>query len=510
MIRLAVLTARGHSATFIGALVALTAAAVLTMAWGMQLEALLRAKPPVERYAAATAVVAGEQAVGTDDDAILTERARVSSEHAGRLRAVPGVKAAIADVSVPARLGDRAATAHGWSSAALTPYVLTAGRAPSAPDEVVAGYRAKLGARLPLASNGPTRTVEVVGVASPRHGVSETAIFMTDAEAERLTDAPGRVDAIGVLAGAGFDVARLRAAAGNAEVLTGSDRGRAEHPELQQARTTLIPVTAAFGGLAMFIAMFVVAGTMGLSIQQREREIALLRVVAATPRQIRRMIAWEAVIVALVGSAAGLWPGAVLGEELGDALVRHGRGGVDTRGGGGRRRPHGGAARRPGRRAPRGSGATDDRARRGRGRAAPARPRARHRGPARPCRRCAAVHRGDHVRRARGGRLDGADDRDHARRGGRLPGTDRGLRRGEARGPGDRRALPRRRVPGLSEPRHRHAPVLVGQHADRAHGRDLLHAVLQHRDRGPRDHRAAAGGAGERPRADERGAGAAG
>jgi putative ABC transport system permease protein len=70
--------------------------------------------------------------------------------------------------------------------------------------------------------------------------------------------------------------------------------------------------------------MFVVAGTMGLSILQREREIALLRAVAGTPGQIRRMIAWEAAIVGLVGSAAGVWPGIVLGRALGHALVRHG------------------------------------------------------------------------------------------------------------------------------------------------------------------------------------------
>jgi predicted lysophospholipase L1 biosynthesis ABC-type transport system permease subunit len=63
---------------------------------------------------------------------------------------------------------------------------------------------------------------------------------------------------------------------------------------------------------------------MGLSIQQREREIALLRAVAATPGQIRRMIAWEAAIVGLVGSAAGIWPGAILGRALADGLVRHG------------------------------------------------------------------------------------------------------------------------------------------------------------------------------------------
>ena len=127
-----------------------------------------------------------------------------------------------------------------------------------------------------------------------------------------------------MLAAPGFDASRLRAAAPHAAVITGQARGRAEHPELQQARTRLIAVAASFGGLALFIALFVVAGTMGLSIQQREREIALLRAVAATPGQIRRMIAWEAVIVALVASAAGIWPGAILGRALGHALVHHG------------------------------------------------------------------------------------------------------------------------------------------------------------------------------------------
>src|SRR6201999_506679 len=117
---------------------------------------------------------------------------------------------------------------------------------------------------------------------------------------------------------------RLRAVVGGAPVLTGHARGKAEYPELQQTRTILIPVTAAFAGLALFIAMFVVASTMGLSIQQREREIALLRAVAATPGQVRRMIAWEALIVALIGSAAGIWPGIVLGRAIAQGLMDHG------------------------------------------------------------------------------------------------------------------------------------------------------------------------------------------
>ncbi|MGZ6636857.1 MAG: ABC transporter permease [Solirubrobacteraceae bacterium] len=325
MLRLALLSGRGRLGTFTGALVALIASSALVMAGGMPLEAALRTHPPVERYAAAAAVVTGQQTVGKDHDVPLGERPRVDSALAARLAAVPGVRAAIADASVPAQLGGRATVAHGWSGAALTPYALSAGRAPAGPDEVVTSYRAALGAKLQLASTEASRTVTVVGVARPRHPVGQqTAIFLTDGEAARLAGHPGRVDAIGVLAAPGFDASRLRAASSGAAVLTGDARGKAEYPERQEARTTLIAVTASFGGLALFIAIFVVASTMSLSIQQREREIALLRAVAATPGQIRSMIAWEAAIVGLVGSALGLWPGAVLGRALADGLVDHG------------------------------------------------------------------------------------------------------------------------------------------------------------------------------------------
>src|SRR4051794_18910993 len=170
MLRLALLSGRGRLGTFAGALVALFAASVLTTAWGMQLESVLRGHAPVERYAGASAVVTGQQIVGPDHDVPLSERARVSSGLTSRLARVPGVRAAIGDVSVPVRLDGREAVAHGWGSAQLTPYVLSAGRAPARPGEVVAGYRgARLGARLALASTEPARTVTVVGVARPRH-----------------------------------------------------------------------------------------------------------------------------------------------------------------------------------------------------------------------------------------------------------------------------------------------------------------------------------------------------
>src|SRR3954471_12808042 len=106
MLRLALRSGRGRLATFTGALVALIAASVLTTAWGMQLESVLRGHPPVERYASAAAVRTGRRRVGPDHEVPLSERARVSSGLTSQLAAVPGVRAAIGDVSVPVRLGN--------------------------------------------------------------------------------------------------------------------------------------------------------------------------------------------------------------------------------------------------------------------------------------------------------------------------------------------------------------------------------------------------------------------
>src|SRR3954452_4374117 len=159
MLRIALLSARGRLSTFAGALIALIASSALVMAGAMPFESALRSHPPVERYAAAAAVVTGQQIVGSDHDIPLGERARVSSPLAARLAAVPGVRAAIADVSAPARLGGRTTLAHGWGSAALTPYVISAGRAPAAAGEVVTGYRSALGTKLSLTSAESPRTV---------------------------------------------------------------------------------------------------------------------------------------------------------------------------------------------------------------------------------------------------------------------------------------------------------------------------------------------------------------
>lgn len=352
MLRVALQGLRGRKGPFAGAFVALAVAAALVMACGMLLQAGLESKPPVERYSGTPIVVTGHQTVtvnaGTDNEESipLYERARAPRSLVTRVAAVPGVRRAIADSSTPALLSSRAGVIdgpgghqialHPWATAALTPYRLEAGRAPAGPDELVVdadlarrgGLR--VGQPLRLSSNGPARTMRLVGVArTPADVKRQGVMFVTSALATQLAALPGRVDAIGVLPARGVDTgalaARLRDELGDdAEVATGSARGDVEHIENAEARDAVTAIGGTFGGLALFIAMFVVASTIGLSVLQRQREVALLRAVAATPKQVRRMIRWETLVVALLASVAGLIPGAALAGWLGGALSERG------------------------------------------------------------------------------------------------------------------------------------------------------------------------------------------
>jgi len=50
----------------------------------------------------------------------------------------------------------------------------------------------------------------------------------------------------------------------------------------------------------------VVAGTFALSVQQRYRELAPLRAVAATPKQVKKMIGGDTLAACAAGSAASM------------------------------------------------------------------------------------------------------------------------------------------------------------------------------------------------------------
>ena len=70
--------------------------------------------------------------------------------------------------------------------------------------------------------------------------------------------------------------------------------------------------------VSLFMALFVVGSTFGFAVATRQRELGLLRLIGATPRQVRRLLLGEAAVVGLVASSvacllvtalapAGLW-----------------------------------------------------------------------------------------------------------------------------------------------------------------------------------------------------------
>ncbi len=78
--------------------------------------------------------------------------------------------------------------------------------------------------------------------------------------------------------------------------------------------------------LAVVISVIGIVNTLALSITERTREIGLLRAVGTTRGQLRAMIAWEAVLVALLGAVLGLALGVLFAWAVTRALADLGLG----------------------------------------------------------------------------------------------------------------------------------------------------------------------------------------
>ncbi len=76
--------------------------------------------------------------------------------------------------------------------------------------------------------------------------------------------------------------------------------------------------------ISIVIALVGIANTLSLSIHERTRELGLLRAMGMSRRQLRSLVRWEAVIVAVMGTATGLLVGLVASNALVHALASQG------------------------------------------------------------------------------------------------------------------------------------------------------------------------------------------
>ena len=101
----------------------------------------------------------------------------------------------------------------------------------------------------------------------------------------------------------------------------GRDRpgaGAAGHQGHRGFLTIFQDFLLAFGGIALFVGSFVIANTLSITVAQRTRELATLRTLGATRRQVRASVMLEALVIGVVASVIGLFLG--LGAREGPEL----------------------------------------------------------------------------------------------------------------------------------------------------------------------------------------------
>ncbi|MBA0051380.1 FtsX-like permease family protein [Streptomyces sp. AJS327] len=96
-------------------------------------------------------------------------------------------------------------------------------------------------------------------------------------------------------------------------------------PVSAQSRDTLETMALVVGGWGQLLVVFAVTSTLGLAVRQRARELALLKNVGATPRQIGAMVVGEAFVVSLLAAALAVPFALPLGGWILDLLIDSGQ-----------------------------------------------------------------------------------------------------------------------------------------------------------------------------------------
>ncbi|WP_326558591.1 ABC transporter permease [Micromonospora sp. NBC_01796] len=220
---------------------------------------------------------------------------------------------------------------------------LREGRAPTADTEIVinAGLakaaKVKVGDRVgvlvDLAPKQEFTLVGVFGYSGDRDslgGVNEVAF--TDPVAQRLMLGETNVFTnIAVRAQDGVDQATLRdrvaAAVGDGyEVKTGKQLSADSSAGLKEGLAFFNQILLGFAGVALLVGTFLILNTFSIIVAQRTRELALMRAIGASGRQVIRSVLVEAVAIGLVASILGLGAGIGVGALLAYAFGQFGGG----------------------------------------------------------------------------------------------------------------------------------------------------------------------------------------
>ncbi|PNE39907.1 ABC transporter permease [Streptomyces noursei] len=239
-------------------------------------------------------------------------------------------------------LADRQSSALGADYHTNDPrYTLTAGRAPARSGEVAIDERTAerarvhLGDTLRTATDGPVRAQTVVGIVTsqdPRVTTGGSLVLYDTVTAQRLLTPHGHYNEIAVSATPSTHPNDLKRQVRETlpeqavTVSSGSDLAAQQAEQIGRATSILTKSLLIFAAIALFVSTFLIANTFTMLIAQRTREIALLRTVGASRKQISLGLLAEATVIGLVATTSGLLLGTGIGAATRAILNRTGAG----------------------------------------------------------------------------------------------------------------------------------------------------------------------------------------
>jgi putative ABC transport system permease protein len=220
-----------------------------------------------------------------------------------------------------------------WVNSPTSPYHLRSGQSPQAADDIVvdaataAANGIHVGQTIQMVFNGGPRQPFVVsgiaGYGSADNVAGATITLFTTPTAMRVLDTKGNFDQIAVLSASGVSDTTLRdriarVLPSNMVAQTGTAQANQQKQATQSIISILSTALLVFGLIALFVGSFLIVNTFTILIAQRSRELALLRALGATRRQVMVSVLIEAFLTGVVASAIG----AALGILLAIGLAR--------------------------------------------------------------------------------------------------------------------------------------------------------------------------------------------
>jgi putative ABC transport system permease protein len=269
-----------------------------------------------------------------DDDLAFTQGEPLDVELVDRIRAVEGVDAAagslfgFAQIAIngePVQSGQAPSFVVSWPSLVATFGVRTGEQADelneaSLDPTTAERYEVAIGDEIELVGSGQPAVFEVTGTAGLEGFDSfggATTVYVTLESAQEVLQLPGQVLTIEIQSDNAVPVDEMierveMVLPVGVEAVSAQSAAEEQLATFKDALGFLNTFLLVFAGVTVFVAAFLIQNTFRIIVAQRTQELAMLRAVGASRRQVIGMVLGEATIVSVIASVAGLGLGAVL------------------------------------------------------------------------------------------------------------------------------------------------------------------------------------------------------